>query len=87
MDITTWISLGFMAGWVASLFIGNSKDQDAFTDIIMGMVGASVVGFVVGLIKESAFGWFSAATIFLTILGASVLIWMGRSIKLSKYSH
>ena len=51
MGLLSWIVFGALAGWVASMIAGNSRRQGCLTDIIVGVVGAFIGGFVVSLIS------------------------------------
>lgn len=49
MGILSWIVLGGLAGWVASMFAGNNARQGVIGNIIVGIIGAFVGGFVFSL--------------------------------------
>ena len=71
MDILTWIIVGLIAGVLASLLVGG---YGLLADIIIGIVGAFVGGFIF-----RAAGWASpfgglAGTIFVAFIGALVLL-------------
>ena len=48
MSIIGWVVMGALAGWVASLITGTNQRQGCITDIIVGVVGALLGGFLVG---------------------------------------
>lgn len=76
MDLILWIVLGAISGWIASMVMGASNTL--LTDIILGVVGALVGGFIMslfGAVGVTGFNWYS---FFVAILGAVVLIWLGR---------
>jgi len=71
MDIITWLIVGLIAGVLASLVVGG---YGIVADIVIGIVGAFVGGFIFRF-----FGWgtvFSglAGTIFVAFIGAVVLL-------------
>ncbi|MEL6149246.1 MAG: GlsB/YeaQ/YmgE family stress response membrane protein [Chloroflexota bacterium] len=45
-----WLVLGAIAGWGASKVMGTSGQQGLVMDIVVGIVGAFVGGFVISLI-------------------------------------
>ncbi len=51
MDILIWILFGALVGWVASMVMGSSGGL--LWDIIVGIVGAVIGGFLMGLIGQS----------------------------------
>ena len=71
MDILTWIIVGLIAGVLASLVVGG---YGLVADIVIGIVGAFVGGWIF-----HAAGWASpfgglAGTIFVAFIGAVVLL-------------
>jgi uncharacterized membrane protein YeaQ/YmgE (transglycosylase-associated protein family) len=73
MEILTWLIVGLIAGVLASLVAGGSG-YGIIGDIVIGIVGAFVGGWLF-----SAAGWatpFSglAGTIFVAFIGAVVLL-------------
>ena len=73
MDILTWIIVGLVAGVLASLIVGGSG-YGLIGDIVIGMVGALVGGWI---FRET--GWRAplsgiASTIFVSFIGALVLL-------------
>ena len=80
MSIIGWVIMGALAGWVASLIVGTNQRQGCITDIIVGIVGALIGGFLVGLITGQDFiQQFNLTTFLVATLGAIVLlfIWEG----------
>jgi uncharacterized membrane protein YeaQ/YmgE (transglycosylase-associated protein family) len=47
MGILSWIIFGALAGWVASMITGRNERQGCLMNIIVGIIGASVVGAVI----------------------------------------
>ena len=53
MGIIGWIILGGLAGWVASLIMKTDGRQGILMNIIVGVVGAFIGGWIMGLIGQS----------------------------------
>lgn len=71
MDIITWLIVGLIAGVLASLLVGG---YGLVADIVIGIVGAFIGGFIfraTGL--HSPFAGL-AGTIFIAFVGAVVLL-------------
>lgn len=81
MGIVVWIILGFIAGWLASVVMKRNKEQGAIMDIILGIAGAVVGGLIVGLLGFSPVTGLNIYSIIVAVLGAVVLIWLGRVIR------
>ena len=79
MDILTWIIVGLVAGVLASFVVG--RGYGLVGDIIVGIVGAFIGGWI---FKQM--GWGSpfgglAGTIFVAFIGACVLLFILRLIR------
>ena len=82
MDILTWIIVGLVAGVLASLVMGGSG-YGLIGDIIIGIVGAFVGGWVFRVLGAgSPFGGL-AGVIFVAFIGAVVLLFLLRVIRRS----
>ena len=73
MDIITWLIVGLVAGVLASLVVGGTG-YGILGDIIVGIAGAFVGGYVF-----RAAGWHTpfaglAGTIFVAFIGAVILL-------------
>src|SRR2546423_11381112 len=76
--IIWWIVVGLIAGWAAGKIM-KGGGYGVIADIALGIVGAVIGGWVVGLVGFGGGGllW----TILVAILGAVILIWITRLIK------
>jgi len=75
MGLLSWVLFGALAGWVASMIAGTNQRQGCLTDIIVGVVGAFIGGFVVNLVSGSQvyFGW-NWRAFGVAVLGAVLLL-------------
>ena len=46
MGVLLWIIFGALAGWIASLIMGTNRDQGILLDVIVGIIGAVLGGWV-----------------------------------------
>jgi uncharacterized membrane protein YeaQ/YmgE (transglycosylase-associated protein family) len=53
MGLIGWIILGALAGWLASLINKTNREQGWLGNIVLGIVGALVGGFVWNLLTDS----------------------------------
>jgi uncharacterized membrane protein YeaQ/YmgE (transglycosylase-associated protein family) len=80
MDLLTWIIVGLVAGVLASLVMGGTG-YGLIGDIIIGIVGAFVGGWLFARLGTSSpFGGL-AGTIFVAFIGAIVLLFILRLIR------
>jgi uncharacterized membrane protein YeaQ/YmgE (transglycosylase-associated protein family) len=79
MGIIIWIVFGALVGWVASLMMGGGGGL--LWDIIVGIVGAVIGGFLMSLVGQSGVGSFNFYSFLVALLGACVLIAIVRAIR------
>ena len=79
MSLLTWIIVGLVAGVLASLVVGGGFGL--IGDIIVGIVGAFIGGWIFSKLGvNSPFGGL-AGTIFTAFIGACVLLFVLRLIR------
>lgn len=76
MDILLWIVFGAIAGWIASMIMHSSNG--IVMDIVLGIVGAVVGGFIMNLLGQSGTTGFNIYSLVVAVIGAMVVIWIGR---------
>lgn len=73
-----WIIIGIVAGWLAEKIM--KRDHGLFTNLIVGIIGALLGGFLVNLLGfDAAGGWI--AGIIVATLGAVILLFLLSLIK------
>ena len=80
MDIITWLIVGLVAGVLASMVMGGTG-YGLIGDIIIGIIGAFVGGWLFAKLGVSSpFGGLGG-TIFVAFIGAVVLLFVLRLIR------
>ncbi len=79
MGIILWIVFGAIAGWIASAIMGSG--EGIVMDIIIGIVGAILGGFLMSLLGKSGVTGFNLYSFLVAIVGAVVLIWIVRMVR------
>ena len=73
VNIILWIILGAVAGWIASIIMKRDAQMGALANIVVGIVGAVIGGFLVSLFGVSVDA-FSLPGLLVAILGAVILL-------------
>lgn len=79
MDILTWIIVGLVAGFLASLVVGGG--YGIIGDIIIGIVGAFVGGWLFSKLGVSSPWGGLPGTIFVAFVGSVVLLFVLRLLR------
>ena len=75
MSFIGWLVLGLIAGFIASkLYAGTG--QGVLLDIVLGVVGAFVGGFLFSLIGAAPVTGFNLYSMFVARIGAVVVLWL-----------
>ncbi len=77
MGLIIWIIVGGLSGWLAGKIMGSNFSL--FGNIALGIVGGVVGGFLLGLVGIHGSG--TIGNIIVSVVGACILIAIGRAIK------
>jgi uncharacterized membrane protein YeaQ/YmgE (transglycosylase-associated protein family) len=73
MSILAWIILGLLAGFIGSKII-NGSGEGMLMDIVLGIVGALVGGFLFNVIGAAGVTGFNIWSLFVAVIGAVVVL-------------
>jgi uncharacterized membrane protein YeaQ/YmgE (transglycosylase-associated protein family) len=73
MSIIGWLLLGLVAGFVASKTV-NAKGEGVVLDIMLGIVGAMIGGFIVNVVSEPGVTGFNIWSSVVAAIGAIVVL-------------
>jgi uncharacterized membrane protein YeaQ/YmgE (transglycosylase-associated protein family) len=79
--IVTWIVLGALAGWIASIITGTNARVSGFMNVVVGIIGAFIGGLVLQLLGAGAPSGFNLASLLTAILGAVILLSLVRAFR------
>ncbi len=73
MSIIGWLVLGLIAGFIGSKIVNNSG-QGIVVDIVLGVVGAFVGGFLFTRLGASGVDGFNIYSMFVAVVGAVIVL-------------
>jgi uncharacterized membrane protein YeaQ/YmgE (transglycosylase-associated protein family) len=73
MSFLAWIVLGLVAGFIASKIV-NREGEGFFLDIVLGIVGAVVGGWLFGLMGASGATGVNLYSLLVAVVGAIVVL-------------
>jgi uncharacterized membrane protein YeaQ/YmgE (transglycosylase-associated protein family) len=79
MSILAWIVLGLIAGFVASLMV-NKRGSGMLLDIVLGVVGALVGGFLFNQFGAAGVTGFNIYSLLVAVVGAVVVLFIYHAI-------
>ena len=79
MSIIGWLILGLIAGFIASKII-NKSGEGLMLDIVLGVVGAVVGGFLFSLVGAAPVDGLNIYSMFVAVVGAIVVLFIYHAI-------
>jgi Predicted membrane protein len=76
-----WIIIGGLAGWIASRIKGTDAQQGIFLNIVVGVVGGLIGGFLLSLFGVDVAGGGLIFSFITCLIGAVILLSLIRLIK------
>jgi len=76
INILVWIIVGALAGWIASKIMGRDAQMGAVANIVVGILGALIGGFIMNSVGGAGFTGFNLYSLLVAIGGAVVLLFL-----------
>ncbi len=76
VNLILWIILGAAAGWIASMIMKRDAQMGALENIIVGIVGALLGGFLFNLLGLPGDTGFNFWTLLVAVTGSVVLLFL-----------
>jgi uncharacterized membrane protein YeaQ/YmgE (transglycosylase-associated protein family) len=73
MSIIAWLVVGLVAGWIGSMIV-NRGGEGPLLDIVLGIVGAFVGGFLFNMLGHSGVSGINLYSIFVAVVGSIVVL-------------
>lgn len=75
IDIILWILFGALAGWIASKIMNTDEEQGALGNIVVGIIGAFLGGFILRMLTgDDQVDGFNFTSLLVAIGGAVLLL-------------
>lgn len=81
MGIISWVIIGALAGWLASIIMKTNAEQGAFANIVIGIIGALVGGFVFSFFGGSEVTGFNLYSLLVATVGAVIVLAIYKAIR------
>ncbi|HEY7388181.1 MAG TPA: GlsB/YeaQ/YmgE family stress response membrane protein [Bryobacteraceae bacterium] len=82
MSWLAWIILGLIAGFIGSKIV-NKKGEGIFLDIILGIIGAIVGGYIFSLFGSSGVTGLNLYSLIVAVIGAIVVLLIYHAVRRS----
>lgn len=80
-QIITWIVIGGVAGWIASMITGTDARVSGVMNVVVGIIGAFIGGLILQLLGAGTPTGFNLASLLTAILGAVILLSLVRAFR------
>lgn len=82
MGVILWIIFGGVVGWIASVIVGTDERQGLIGNVILGVIGALIGGFLSTMLGLPGVTGFNLYSGLLALGGALVAVAIGKAIRL-----
>ncbi len=79
MSIIAWLVVGLLAGWIANMIMSSGRGG-IVADLLLGIVGAFVGGFIGSLLFGADVSGINFTSIILAVIGAIVVVAIYRAV-------
>ncbi|HSH17818.1 MAG TPA: GlsB/YeaQ/YmgE family stress response membrane protein [Candidatus Saccharimonadales bacterium] len=76
MELILYIIFGALVGWIASIIMGRNAQQGAIGNIVVGIVGAIIGGFIMRALGGPGVTGFNLSSFLVALMGAVLLLFL-----------
>lgn len=76
LNLIVWLILGGLAGWIASMVMGRDAQMGAGANIVIGIVGAIIGGFLFNQFGGAGVTGLNLYSLLVAVVGAVVLLFL-----------
>lgn len=81
LNLVAWIVFGALAGWLASIIMRTNAEMGVFANIIVGIIGAIIGGYLVRLLGGDGISGFNIKSLLVAVAGAVLLLALLRAFR------
>lgn len=74
MNVVLWLAFGALAGWLASVVMGTDARMGAGSNILYGVLGSAVGGFLASLLGLGSVTGFNLPSLLIAAAGACLCL-------------
>jgi uncharacterized membrane protein YeaQ/YmgE (transglycosylase-associated protein family) len=74
VNLILWILFGALIGWVTSMLIKRDVEMATLANVIVGMAGAVIGGFLMGLSGAPGMSGLDLSSLIVAVVGALMLL-------------
>lgn len=86
-EFILWIAFGALVGWIASMIMGTNDRQGGMANVIIGIIGALLGGFIARAFGGAGVTGFNLSSFVLALGGAVLLIAVVKFFNRSSHVH
>ncbi len=83
MGILLWIIFGGIIGWAASLIMNTDGEQGVLLNVVVGVVGAVIGGWLMSFVGETGVTGFNLYSSAVALTGAIILIAVVKALRIT----
>ena len=80
MSFISWLVVGLLAGWIGSMVVNRGRGEGMIMDILLGVVGAFVGGYLFNMFGHSGVTGINLYSIFVAAVVAAVVLFVYHAI-------
>jgi len=80
LSVALWIVFGAIVGWLASIIVGTNHQQGLVLNVVVGIIGAFVGGFLFRMFGGSGVTGFNFYSAIVALIGAVILLLLVRAL-------
>ena len=74
MSFIAWLVVGLLAGWIGSMIVNRGRGEGLLMDIVLGVIGAFVGGFLFHHFGHSGVSGINLYSILVAVVGSVVVL-------------